>query len=127
MKTTGTDILKDNAQLKKMPFSTPDCYFEDLRHNLKTQQRENTRKNLGRGWELTAAMITLLLTAGTFFLARTGTDMDFTEEDYLVFSDDISTEVIYDSSQLYAYSESLTDEEIIQYLIDTGWEIEDIE
>ena len=52
---------------------------------------------------------------------------EFTEEDYLVFSEDFSTEVLYSASTLYAYTETLSDEDIIQYLIDSDWEIDDIE
>ena len=60
-------------------------------------------------------------------MSSPSTANEFTEEDYLVFSDDISTDVIYSASTLYAYTEEISDEDIIEYLIDSDWEADDIE
>ena len=128
MKTTGNDILS-NEQLKKMPFSTPEGYLEGMKHNLKTHIGESDMKKHTQRWTAicTAAAIALLVTAGAFFLTDSTRGADFTEEDYLVFSDDISIEAIYTTHELYAQSENLSEDEIIQYLIDTDWEVDEVE
>ena len=127
MKTTETDILKDNGLLRQTPFSTPEGYFENVRQTIKDRQGKESGSS--RNWARfsIAACIAILLAAGTLLLTNAHSDIDFTEEDYLVFSDDLSTEVIYDSSVLYAYSEDFSEEEIIEYLIESGWDADEIE
>ena len=129
MKTIDNDILKSNPQLKAMPYSTPDGYFESMKDGLltiKTQQQSHKRRT---GWIAisAAAAIAAILIIGASLMNPPSINDEFTEEDYLVFSEDFSTEVLYSASTLYAYSETLSDEDIIQYLIDSDWEIDDIE
>ena len=129
MKKTDIDILKENTQLKEMPFRTPEGYFENLRESLTNSRGMTQSKQYSSKWIAisAAAAIAILITAGTLFLPPSSTDNGFTEEDYFVFSDDFSTDIIYSTSTLYAYSETLSEEEIIQYLIDTDYGIDDIE
>lgn len=129
MKTTDKDILKDNARLKEMPFGLPDGYFESMKKALKETKQQAPDHATGLRWSRIsiAAAVAILIVAGSILFCLPDAKNGFTEEDYLVFSDDISTEVIYSTSTLYAYSENLTDEDIIEYLIDSGWEIDDME
>lgn len=129
MKTTVKDILKENTQLKQMPFSTPEGYFESLKQNLKDKGHDSRGIGTAPIWSRisVAAAIAILVTAGAILMSSPSTANEFTEEDYLVFSDDISTDVIYSASTLYAYTEEISDEDIIEYLIDSDWETDDIE
>lgn len=129
MKTTEKDILKENTQLKQMPFSTPEGYFESLKQNLKDKGHDSRGIGTVATWSRisVAAAIAILVTAGAILMSSPSTANEFTEEDYLVFSDDISTDVIYSASTLYAYTEGISDEDIIEYLIDSDWEADDIE
>ena len=128
MKTTDKDIL-NNTRLKEMPFGMPDGYFINMKEVLRRTQQQTQSHGAGIRWSRIsiAAAIAVLIAAGTTLLSLPSSKNGFTEEDYLVFSEDISTEVIYSTSTLYAYSEDLTDEDIIEYLIDSDWEISDIE
>ena len=129
MKTTVKDILKENTQLKQMPFSTPEGYFESLKQNLKDKGHDSRGIGAVAIWSRisVAAAIAILVTAGAILMSSPSTANEFTEEDYIVFSDDISTDVIYSASTLYAYTEEISDEDIILYLIDSDWEADVIE
>ena len=85
------------------------------------------RNNTGWTRFSIAAAIAVLVAAGSLLFRYPSSENEFTEEDYLVFSDEFSTDVIYSASTLYAYSENLSDEDIIEYLIDSDWEVDNIE
>ena len=129
MKTIDNDILKNNPQLKEMPYSTPDGYFESMKDGLLTIKTQQQSHKSHTGWIAisAAAAIAAILIIGASLMNPPSINDEFTEEDYLVFSEDFSTEVLYSASTLYAYTETLSDEDIIQYLIDSDWEIDDIE
>ena len=129
MKTKEKDILKENTQLKQMPFGTPDGYFMSLKNKMRNIPQEQKNNKIGVIWTRisTAAAIAILVAAGAMLLSHPSSDNEFTEEDYLVFSEDISTDVIYSASTLYAYTEDMSDEDIIEYLIDSDWEVNEIE
>ena len=129
MKTTDKDILKDNARLKEMPFGTSEGYFQNLKKNLKSIPKEQSDKRISPTWSRISATaaIAIIAAAGAILLSNPSSDKEFTEEDYLVFSDDLSTDVIYSASTLYAYSEDITEDDIIEYLIDSDMEIDDIQ
>ena len=129
MKTKEKDILKDDKALKEMPFNTPEGYFESMKLGLKDKKLVDGKISNNTGWTRfsIAAAIAVLVAAGTLFFRHPSSENEFTEEDYLVFSDEFSTDVIYSASTLYAYSENLSEEDIIEYLIDSDWEVDDIE
>ncbi len=70
-----------------------------------------------------AATLAIMLSAGTFFLSRNSQDDMFTQEDFLVFSSDITDDLLFDT---YAETDILEDD-IIEYLIYSGESREDIE
>ena len=127
MKTTETDILKEDIRLKEMPFKTPDCYFENIKDKLKVQQTPLTKGTVIHWGRSVAAAVAILLTGGAILLSLQKSNVDFTEEDYLVFSDELSTEVIYSTSTLYAQAYTYTEDDIIEYLLNSDVEVEDFE
>ena len=123
---TEKDILKDNPRLKEMPFSTPESYFEEL----KSQMRVCSRPKVGNRPALRrfahqialAAAFALLLAVGSLFLAK-DQEMNFSEEDYIVFSDELTNTILYGSDDLYA--DLATEDDIIEYLINTDINLEE--
>lgn len=102
------DILQD--KIKKTPCCIPEGYFERLKAGLKMiPGQERYRRRSLRQWTVAAA-IAAVIAAGTFLLGRHTKGREFTEEDYIVYADD-----------------SMTDEDIIEYLISTGIEVEELE
>ena len=127
MKTQDNDILKQDGNLKEMPFSLPEGYMESLRKELKTIPQRNTKKisifNRILPYVSLAAAFAMIVTIGGFILEKT-TEQDLSYEDYIVFSDDMTNTLLYDTDELYA--DALSDDDIIEYLIYTGVEIEEL-
>lgn len=127
MKTQDNDILKQDGNLKEMPFSLPEGYMESLRKELKTIPQRNTTKisifNRIIPYVSLAAAFAMIVTIGGFILEKT-TQQDLSYEDYIVFSDDMTNTLLYDTDELYA--DALSDDDIIEYLIYTGVEIEEL-
>lgn len=113
------NILKDNTELKSTPFTVPEGYFEGLKAELKTIPKQQAKPAKIVKWQpfirfaSIAAVVAALITAGAFFLGKDGEDAGFT--------------VIQEEANYYADLQSLTEEDIIEYLISTGVELEDIE
>ena len=127
MKKSGTDILSDRQELRQMPYTTPTGYFDVLKHDLK-----ETSRPAGRGLRkfapyvaLAAAMLTLLFAAGGFYLEHLNGE-EFTQEDFILFSDNLTNTIYYDTTEHIADAE-IADEEIIEYLIYSGISAEEIE
>ena len=124
---TEKDILKGNAHLKEMPFSTPEGYFEGLKDQMKVCSRpEVVHRPAFRRFSpqiALAAAFALLLAVGGFFLERRS-EMDFSEEDYIVFSDDLTNTIIYGTNDLYA--DAVTEDDIMEYLIYSDIDIEEL-
>ena len=68
----------------------------------------------------------MLIAAGGFFLTK-NSDTDFSEEDYIVFSNNLTNTLSYDYEEFYAEAESVEIEDIVEYLIYIGAEVESIE
>ena len=113
------DILKDNSELKSMPFTVPDGYFEGLKAELKMIPKQQAKPAKVIKWSQfmrftsIAAAVAVLIAVGAFFLGRYGEEPGFT--------------VIQEETDLYASIQTLTEDEIVEYLISTGVELEDIE
>ena len=110
MKNLDKDILKDASELKEMPFSTPEGYFEGLKKELKAIPGQQgapvkvfRRKKFVWAASIAAAIAILVTVCTTIF------DRQQRYEDF------------------YASADILTNEDIIEYLIYTGTEIEDLE
>lgn len=127
MKEMERDILAAKPELKKMPYSVPEGYFETF----KAQAVPYKEKEIGLVGRLMpyvamAAVFVFLVTAGTFFLQRTSPAEEFTHEDFLVFSSGISNSEYYESMNQIADAD-LAEEDIIAYLIYSGISAEEIE
>ncbi len=87
MKQTDKDILKDFAELRRMPYSVPEGYFDTFRREMKKPQTQVVSLwSRIMPYASVAAVFIFLVSAGTFILERTAGTRDFTQEDYILFS-----------------------------------------
>ena len=131
MKKIEKDILKDIPGLKEMPFTVPENYFDGLKANLKKipQQTESIVSHRLRWGRIiaVAASFALLLAAGGFFLGRNSSAEQFTEDGYMALYDDLEISVYDEYSDQYADAWSASEDDIIEYLLATGIEVEEVE
>lgn len=129
MKQTDKDILKDFAELRRMPYSVPEGYFDTFRREMKKPQTQVVSLwSRIMPYASVAAVFIFLVSAGTFILERTTDTRDFTQEDYILFSENFSLNTIYQVHEETQLADaSLADEDIIEYLIYTGISAEEIE
>ena len=106
------DILKDKS-LKEMPFCVPDGYFEKMKLGIKSGSRMGHEVHdflrSAMSYAAVAAITALLVVAGGLILERN------------------SQKDISEAEGLYADSKVMTEEDIIEYVIYTGIEVEEIE
>ena len=111
------DILQDKS-LKKTAHNIPDGYFDNLKGSLKKAAvQEEVQVTAWRRLLpiiTMAAMFALMVTIGGIFLKQ-ATPQDTTAEE------------ASNSPTYYAYSSALTQDELLEYLIYTGVEIEEFE
>lgn len=127
MKDFEHDILKDPS-LKECPFTTPEGYFDDLkkravRYSQPVQRPVHQSRKIIMTLVSIAATLAIMLSAGTFFLAHDSQEETYSQEDFLVFSSDITDDLLFDT---YAETDILEDD-IIEYLIYSGESRENIE
>ena len=121
------DILSEKPQLRKQAYTVPEGYFEELRSQIKPPQtvQLNWTQKLVPLVSMAATFI-LMVTAGTFFLQRATPTEEFTQEDFLVFSSEISRMDYYEEMDHVADAD-IADADIIEYLIYSGISAEEIE
>lgn len=125
------DILKDSAdKLKKMPYDVPEGYFTLLGNNLEKIAAPPKKSAYKKfiPYAALAASFLLLVTIGTFFLKSVTPSDTLTDEDIVVFARIIPTTdpmAIYYSQE--TESESLTEDDIIEYLIYNDFPLESLE
>lgn len=106
MKREEQDILQ-KVQLKDSPFEVPENYFNSLNESLSNIPKKNNGTNISKWVSYTAiaATFALLVTIGGLFIKWS------------------------DSNSVLEYAEAkeITKEDVIEYLIYTGVEIEDLE
>ena len=102
MKREEQDILQ-NAQLKNSPFNVPENYFSSLNKTLVEIPKKDKSTNLKKwvGYAAIAATFALLVAGSGMLLKWNDTDPYIAQE--------------------------LTEDDIIEYLIYTGVEVEDLE
>lgn len=129
MKQTDKDILKDVTELRRMPYSVPEGYFDTFRREMKKPQTQVVSLwSRIIPYASVAAVFIFLVSAGTFILERTTDTRDFTQEDYILFSENFSLNTIYQVHEETQLADaSLADEDIIEYLIYTRVSAEEIE
>ncbi len=129
MKQTDMDIFPNSPELKKMPFSVPEGYFDSLREDLK-KPRTIKVSVWGRlsPYAAVAAVFIFMVSAGTFLLERTTPEQEMTHEDYFLFSDNMMISTIYEMEEEEQIADAdIADEDIIEYLIYSGITAEEIE
>ena len=132
MKDFERDILQE-ASLKKCPYSVPEGYFESLKEKAVKYSKPapvpvfQFKKVLMTAVSM-AAMFILMVTAGTFLLEKSTPSEDLTHEDYIVFSDGYFDLEMYEDNMSEQYADaSISDEDIVEYLIYIGVSEEFIE
>lgn len=127
---TDRDILRDTPQLKATPYDVQDGYFDSLKQSLKSIPTPEASPVVPWMKVMTytafAAAVALLVTVGGFFL-KGGSDSDFTEEDYIVFSGSPTDVYYYEDGEYYAEAETIDYQDIAEYLIYIGASVESIE
>lgn len=130
MKTYGHDILASQKELKDRPFSVPDGYFDTFRSEMPgkvtSPQPDIWRRYIP--YMAVAACLALLLSVGNFMARNLNHADDFTQEDYILFSDNLISTSVYGNAEMEQTAEAeLLDEDIIEYLIYIGVSPESIE
>lgn len=123
--TTGKDILNNNPELKRMPFSTPEGYFETFRCEPWKQRKKKSPLRALAPYAAMAAMFAMIAIGGAALLEHTATgesDIDsFAFADLIPLTD---PDLIYHVDDNGGTSGELTNEDIINYLIYTGVSLE---
>ena len=127
MKEMTRDILKDNPQLRKPAHTVPEGYFAAFKDNMAPYQ-ENQTTTFGRlvPYLSLAAAFIFLVTAGTFFLQRSTPAEEFTQEDFILYSSNMSG-IDYFEEMDHIADADIADEDIVEYLIYCGISAEEIE
>ena len=123
------DILKDCMELKQMPYKVPEGYFESFKAEAVIPAvRKLSFWNRMAPYAAMAAVFVFLVTAGTLLLEKSGPQYQMTEEDYLMFSDNMMTSIAYEMEFGDQLADAqISEEDIINYLIYTGVPVEMIE
>ena len=132
MKDSERNIMYDDS-LRKCPYSVPEGYFDSLKERAAKYAQPapapvfQFKRVLYTAISM-AAMFILMVTAGTLLLKGVTPAEDLTEEDYMVFTEGYIDLEMYDEELSEQYADaSITDEDIVEYLIYTGVSEEFIE
>lgn len=128
MKEKNRDILADNPKLKDQVYSVPDGYFSVFKAGMTPYA--SVEPSLARRlvpYLSMAAVFIFLVTAGTFFLQQTTPADEFTQEDFILYSSNISGIGLYEEEPDQLADAGIADEDIIEYLIYSGISAEEIE
>lgn len=126
MKEIGRDILAENKDLRKQPYSVPEGYFDTFKSQMKPYEKQQvTLAARLAPYVSIAAVFVFLVTAGTLFLKKSTPYDELTQEDFLVFSTAMANTEYYEMDQIA--DAGLADEDIIEYLIYCGISAEEIE
>ena len=132
MKDSERNIMYDDS-LRKNPYSVPEGYFDSLKERAAKYAQPapapvfQFKRVLYTAISM-AAMFILMVTAGTLLLKGVTPAEDLTEEDYMVFTEGYIDLEMYDEELSEQYADaSITDEDIVEYLIYTGVSEEFIE
>lgn len=135
MKDREQDILRDLKELKEMPYSIPEGYFEDFKKDV-TRYAHPIVYKTSIFQKLVplmyfAAMFAFIAVLGHIFLkndkATEYAEEEYAEE-YIIFSDDMTELAIYNyKNGMDDIVAEIDEEDIIEYLIYTGVSAEEIE
>ena len=128
MKEKNRDILADNPKLKEQVYSVPDGYFSEFMAGMTpyASVEPSLARRLVPYLSMEAVFI-FLVTAGTFFLQQTTPADEFSQEDFILYSSNISGIGLYEEETDQLADAGIADEDIIEYLIYSGISAEEIE
>lgn len=125
------DILQNATELKQSPLTVPENYFGTAKGNLKSIARPSVESVtvLGRlvPYATMAAVLALMVTAGTFFLKKATPSVS--DEEFIVLTSLIpmtDPDAIWHSEPSEELAEA-KEEDIVKYLIYNGVSAEEIE
>lgn len=131
---TEKDILKSAPELKNLPYSVPDGYFDRLKAEVVTGVREREERQRPfivrlAPYAAVAAAFAFLVTAGTFILEKTTRSTQSEMDEFYFYSNMIPVTDPYavETIKVDYDDELLEDEDIIEYLIYSGVTAEVIE
>ena len=131
---TEKDILKSAPELKNLPYSIPDGYFDRLKAKAVNNVRESEERQrpfIARlaPYAAVAAAFVFLVTAGTFLLERTTRATQSEMDEFYFYSNMIPVTDPYavETIKVDYENDILEDEDIIEYLIYSGVTAEVIE
>ena len=115
--------------LKEQPYGVPEGYFEafkaEMTGKVHTQGTSQRKKSIS--YIAIAASFALLIAAGSFMM-KGSAETQMSQEDYILFSDNmISTDIYDDAEYGQMAAAEIGDEDIIEYLIYIGVSPETIE
>ena len=122
MKAYDHDIPASHSDLKKMPYSVPEGYFESFKTDISktVRAKRNSMWKPAASYTAAAASLALLLTLGVTLSGPRDND-DITPEEYILFSDNMINTSVYEAADEEQMAEAeLMDEDIIQYQIYAG-------
>ena len=128
MKSTDKDIL-NSLNLKKMPFDTPEGYFERFKAGMKKEAmpRSGIWNRFAPYAGLAAAFLSIFA-IGTAILERSVEDTEMIQDDYLVLYDNMPVTTIYEIGEEAQLADAaMNEEDIINYLIYSGITAEELE
>lgn len=129
MKNAKHDILNDSPELKTMPFAVPEGYFEQF----KTEAHRPKAETVSLWNRLTphlsiAAVFIFLVAAGTFILERSVLRQEMTQEDYILFSDNMMNTISHEIDEDVQFADAeINDDDIINYLIYSAITADEVE
>lgn len=130
MKTNGHDILASRPDLKDRPFGVPEGYFESFKKDMagKAAKPQTSLWKKSIPYMAAAASLALVLSVGSLVKDIFTSGNDFSDEDYILFSNSFISTAEYDNSDSYQFADAeLMDEDIVEYLIYLGVSPESIE
>ncbi len=129
MKINEQDILTTQKMLKENPFVVPEGYFDSFRSDaagrIRTKSSTGWSRKIAPYIAVAASLAILLGIVSTLFQSI---PESFSEEDYILFSDNLIRIDLEEDSVTEQFAEAeLYDEDIIEYLIYIGESPESIE
>lgn len=129
MKINEQDILTTQKMLKESPFVVPEGYFDSFRSDaagrIRTKSSTGWSRKIAPYIAVAASLAILLGIVSTLFQSI---PESFSEEDYILFSDNMIRIDLEEDSVTEQFAEAeLYDEDIIEYLIYIGESPESIE
>lgn len=136
MENKEKDILNCSPELKRMPFSVPEGYFDDLRRSVAVSNGHRSKQvsvlTKLIPYASMAAMLLFALVLGRTLADRRQTVSETTDtvsefEDFMVFADGSTDVALYYLEHEQYAENNIEEDEIIEYLIYTGVSEMDIE